>query len=147
MLRTQWQSYFESVDLLITPVATSPAFLHNQQGERWERLLKVNGQDQPHTDSLFWAGYSGVVGLPATAIGFNKPDGDIMRRRREWFEHIEVYQCLWWIPTGHRPSVEEGLARLNLFEQLGATAEAFSFKNPYPAPDGQPAFPVLDECA
>jgi hypothetical protein len=72
---------------------------------------------------------------------------DIMRRRREWFEHIEVYQCLWWIPTGHRPSVEEGLARLNLFEQLGATAEAFSFKNPYPAPDGRPAFPVLDECA
>ena len=32
VLRTQWQSYFESVDLLITPVATSPAFLHNQQG-------------------------------------------------------------------------------------------------------------------
>jgi amidase len=75
-LRQQWRDYFEQVDLLITPVATSPAFLHNQQGERWERMLKVNGQDQPHTDSLFWAGYPGVVGLPATAIpiGFS-PQG------------------------------------------------------------------------
>ena len=76
VLRAQWQSYFESVDLLITPVATSPAFLHNQQGERWERMLQVNGQDQPHTDSLFWAGYPGVVGLPATAIPIGQnPDG------------------------------------------------------------------------
>ncbi len=77
VLRTQWQSYFESVDLLITPVATSPAFLHNQQGERWERLLKVNGQDQPHTDSLFWAGYPGVVGLPATAIPIGQSPGGL----------------------------------------------------------------------
>ena len=68
VLRQQWCHFFEHVDLLITPVATSPAFLHNQQGERWERMLQVNGQDQPHTHSLFWAGYPGVVGLPATAI-------------------------------------------------------------------------------
>lgn len=76
VLRAQWRSYFDTVDLLITPVATSPAFLHNQQGERWERMLQVNGQDQPHTDSLFWAGYPGVVGLPATAIPIGQsPDG------------------------------------------------------------------------
>lgn len=68
VLRAQWHTYFDTVDLLITPVATSAAFLHNQKGERWERMLQVNGQDQPHTDSLFWAGYPGVVGLPATAI-------------------------------------------------------------------------------
>jgi amidase len=76
VLRDQWKSYFTSVDLLITPVATSPAFLHNQQGERWDRMLKVNGHDQAHTDSLFWAGYPGVVGLPATAIPIGQsPEG------------------------------------------------------------------------
>jgi amidase len=77
VLRAQWQSYFESVDLLITPVATSPAFLHNQQGERWERMLQVNGQNQPHTDSLFWAGYPGVVGLPATAVPIGQSPGGL----------------------------------------------------------------------
>ena len=76
MLRQQWRRYFEGVDLLITPVATSPAFVHNHQGERWERMLQVNGQDQPHTHSLFWAGYPGVVGLPATAIPIGQsPEG------------------------------------------------------------------------
>jgi amidase len=67
-LRTQWQQYFESVDLLIAPIATSTAFAHNHVGERWERMITVNGKPQPSTDSLFWAGLPGVVGLPATAI-------------------------------------------------------------------------------
>ncbi|HVZ01853.1 MAG TPA: DUF3291 domain-containing protein, partial [Dongiaceae bacterium] len=36
----------------------------------------------------------------------------VMARRREWFEKpAQQYQVLWWIPAGHKPSVEEGLAR------------------------------------
>ncbi|SEB06334.1 amidase [Variovorax sp. YR216] len=67
-LRMQWQSFFNDFDLVICPVATTPAFAHNQKGERWERMIDVNGQPQESTDSLFWAGYPGVVGLPATAV-------------------------------------------------------------------------------
>ena len=67
-LRAQWDRFFLDVDLLITPVATAPAFEHNHQGMRWDRMLQVNGQPQPHTHGLFWAGYPGVVGLPATAV-------------------------------------------------------------------------------
>jgi amidase len=67
-LQRQWARFFEQHDLLICPTATTPAFEHNQRGERWERLLTVNGKPQPSTDQLFWAGYPGVVGLPATAV-------------------------------------------------------------------------------
>jgi amidase len=67
-LRLQWEAFFEDFDLLICPIATTPAFPHNQKGERWERMLDVNGQLQESTDSMFWAGYPSVVGLPATAI-------------------------------------------------------------------------------
>ena len=67
-LRQQWAAYFENFDLLICPVAPTPAFAHMQSGERWERLIPVNGHTQPSTDGLFWAGYPGIVGLPATAI-------------------------------------------------------------------------------
>jgi amidase len=67
-LRQQWAAYFEHYDLLVCPVATTPAFAHHQQGERWDRLIPVNGHTQPSTDALFWAGYPGIVGLPATAI-------------------------------------------------------------------------------
>jgi len=72
---------------------------------------------------------------------------EVMRRRREWFEAMETYMALWWVPVGLAPTPAEGMARLATLERLGPTAEAFTFKTPYPAPDGQSAAPVLDECA
>lgn len=71
----------------------------------------------------------------------------IMRRRREWLEQMAVYQALWWVPAGQVPSVAEGLGKLALLAQHGPTAEAFTFKQTFPAPDGMPASPILDECA
>ena len=67
-LRRQWAAFFEQWDLLVCPVATTPAFHHNQQGWRWERLIPVNGGVQPTTTSMFWAGYTNLCGLPATAV-------------------------------------------------------------------------------
>ena len=67
-LKRQWANFFTEWDLLICPVATTPAFAHMQTGQRWERLVNVDGQPQPSTDSLFWAGYPGLCGLPATAV-------------------------------------------------------------------------------
>ena len=75
-LRQQWAAFFGQWDLLICPVATTPAFAHMQQGQRWERMVRVNGRDQPSTQALFWAGYPGVVGLPATAVPLGlSPEG------------------------------------------------------------------------
>ncbi|MBL0915438.1 MAG: DUF3291 domain-containing protein [Sphingopyxis sp.] len=71
----------------------------------------------------------------------------IMKRRKEWFDHMALFQVLWWVPVGHRPTVAEGMARLAILEANGPTAEAFSFKRPFAAPDGTPALPVQDECA
>ena len=39
-------------------------------------MVSVNGHDQPSTQALFWAGYPGVVGLPATAVPLGlSPEG------------------------------------------------------------------------
>jgi len=72
-LRQQWAAFFERFDLLVCPTATTPAFVRNERGERWERLIPVRTAQgetvmQPTTDALFWAGYPGVVGLPACAV-------------------------------------------------------------------------------
>ena len=66
-MRFAWAAFFREWDLLLCPVASSAAFLHDHQGERWERTVRINGKDVPTTDQLFWAGYSGMVLLPATA--------------------------------------------------------------------------------
>ncbi|MEO1045793.1 MAG: DUF3291 domain-containing protein [Pseudomonadota bacterium] len=82
------------------------------------------------------------------AFVYRNPDHlAFMRRRREWMEHMNVYQALWWVPVGHIPTVEEGMARIAKLEKHGPMTEAFTFRQPFPAPDGTPAVPVLDECA
>ena len=75
-LRRQWDTFFTRWDVLICPVANTPAFTQNQHGPRWDRMLPVNGRPQPSTASLFWAVYPGVVGLPATVVPLGlSPEG------------------------------------------------------------------------
>jgi hypothetical protein len=58
-----------------------------------------------------------------------------LRRRREWFERIrEAIVALWWVPAGHRPSVAEGIERIELLRTNGPTAEAFTFRQPFSQP-------------
>ncbi len=71
----------------------------------------------------------------------------IMRRRKEWFDKMELYVVLWWVPAGHIPTVEEGKARLELLRHHGPHADAFTFRTPFPAPDSGEIEPVLDTCA
>jgi hypothetical protein len=64
----------------------------------------------------------------------------IMARRREWFEKPSgAYVVLWWVPSGHRPSLDEALLRLQRLDREGPTAQAFTFKTRFPAPPLQGA--------
>ena len=60
----------------------------------------------------------------------------IMSRRKEWFERFgESYTVLWWIPAATIPTLEEANEKLELLRARGATAEAFTFRQAFPAPD------------
>ena len=67
LLRREWDVFFAEYDLLITPVAASAAFPHDQVGDRADRTIPINNGNEPTVDQLFWAGLPGVVYLPATA--------------------------------------------------------------------------------
>ena len=58
----------------------------------------------------------------------------VLRRRREWFERLDFYMVLWWVPAGHRPSVKEAEQRLALLRQRGPTPLAFTFRNSFDSP-------------
>jgi hypothetical protein len=82
------------------------------------------------------------------AFAYRSAHRDIMRRRAEWFEKMELYMCLWWVPVGHEPTPQEAVERLEILRRRGPSPEAFTFKHPFPAPDtGQAPEPILDECA
>ena len=73
-IRLKWAEFFKDYDLLLCPTASTPACPHDHKGERWERTIVVNGKPVLAVDQLFWAGYSSLAHLPATAapIGFSK---------------------------------------------------------------------------
>ena len=59
---------------------------------------------------------------------------DIMRRREEWFDHMEFSMVLWWVKDGDRPSLKEAAEKLDLLAAKGATEDAFTFKERFPPP-------------
>ena len=61
-----------------------------------------------------------------------------MRRRREWFQHLdEPFLVLWWVRAGHIPSMDEAVAKLERLRRNGPSAEAFTFHEPFDPPGGQ----------
>jgi amidase len=75
-MRLAWAGFFGEYDLFLCPAAASPAPPHDQQGERWQRTITVNGSRVPTTDQMFWAGFTCAFYLPATVapIGLS-PEG------------------------------------------------------------------------
>ena len=76
-MRLAWAEFFRDFDLFLCPVATTTAFEHNQKGERWERMIPVNGKPQPSTTQIFWAGYSCNFFLPATVAPIGLSRGEL----------------------------------------------------------------------
>lgn len=61
---------------------------------------------------------------------------NIMRRKMEWFEKMKsVHMVLWWVPAGHRPSLEEADEKLRYLDKHGPSPEAFTFKKSFAAPE------------
>ncbi len=69
----------------------------------------------------------------------------VMRRRREWFERIKVFMALWWVPTGHLPTVSEAERHLEHLRAHGPTAFAFTFRRRFPAPGAVRAAELDDD--
>lgn len=68
-----------------------------------------------------------------------------LRDRKQWFEPIEgPILSLWWIPAGHIPTVAEAQERLRHLEQHGPSPYAFTFRTPFPSPDGSSEVERLD---
>jgi hypothetical protein len=68
-------------------------------------------------------------------FAFDSAHAPVMKRRREWFEKFQTaYVALWWIESGHIPTPDEALQRLQSLDQYGSTPFAFTFRQPFAKP-------------
>ncbi len=64
------------------------------------------------------------------AFAYRQPDHrKVLAQRADWFDAMEFSYALWWVPTGHIPSVEEGLAMLDRLKSQGPGSDVFTFRS------------------
>jgi hypothetical protein len=124
--------FFSALDRINALAEASPGFIWRLQDETGNAT-----SIRPTADPLFAVNMS--VWESAEALFefvYRSSHTPVMARRREFFQRFDGhYQALWWVPAGHRPAVDEGLARLWRLDRYGPTCDAFTFKSRYPAPD------------
>ena len=60
---------------------------------------------------------------------FNTVHRTFYERRAEWFEVLgRMHFVMWWVPAGHRPTLDEALERLKHLEAHGDSDQAFGWK-------------------
>lgn len=130
------QPFFDALEKVNAIADASPGFVWRLQSESGnatdfdvasDPLLLVNMSVWQDATSLFDFVYRSG----------HTPE---MARRREYFHRYEsAYQALWWVPAGHRPSIDEGLSRLWMLDRYGPTPQSFTFKARFPRPgEGTP---------
>ncbi|MEM5315987.1 amidase [Paraburkholderia sp. JHI869] len=72
VLRAQWEALFEAFDVVVTPVAPTPAFRHDHSEPKDQREFPVAFADGVRnlrfSDLFYWAGLPVLPGLPATSF-------------------------------------------------------------------------------
>src|SRR5262245_36030647 len=107
----------------------SPGFVWRlQTGEGNATYLRPYDDDRILFNMSVW---ESVEALKAYVYG--SAHREVLRQRHDWFEKFDgIYAALWWVPEGHRPSIDEARKRLAHLAANGATSFAFTFKETFP---------------
>ncbi|MEU8788670.1 DUF3291 domain-containing protein [Streptomyces sp. NPDC048643] len=69
-----------------------------------------------------------------TAFMYQGQHRELLSRRYEWFDRVaEAMTALWWVPAGHRPTVQEAESRLLHLREHGPTQHAFTLRTSFPS--------------
>ena len=73
-LRHQWQTLFESYDVVLMPVTPTAAMPHQQAGNLFKRRIQVDGVSRPYADNMAWVAPATLLHLPATVAPIGVAD-------------------------------------------------------------------------
>jgi len=132
--------FVSALDPINALADSSPGFVWRLQTEDGDATsIRIDGDDMLIVNMSVWESIEALA-----AFVYKGAHTGVMRRRREWFEHVrEAYTALWWVAAGDVPPVADAQLRLDHLRRYGPSEFAFGFKSPFPPPDGTAA-PVVD---
>lgn len=124
--------FVERLDSVNALAEASPGFVWRLQSDSGNATdIKVSDDPQFIVNMSVWRDAEALFDFV-----YRSAHREVMVLRRQWFEAPErAFQALWWVPAGHRPSVEEGLAAIARLEADGPTPAAFTFKQRFAPPE------------
>lgn len=138
--------FVASLDEINALADSSPGFVWRLQGDQGNATdLRPYGDDRILFNLSVWESLEQLQ-----AYVYKSAHGEVMRKRRQWFEKFEgMYFALWWVEAGCIPSVMEAKQRLDHLNEQGVSEWAFNFKSPFPSPDQAPEEfiePTFESC-
>ncbi|USX55184.1 DUF3291 domain-containing protein [Lentzea sp. HUAS12] len=125
------RGFASRIDAINDLARQAPGFVWRPTSERMLNDLVRLGLD-PMREAYNLSVWESVESL--WAFTFSGVHLEAVKRSEQWFEPGSAFDVMWWVPAGHRPTTEEGLAKLELVKS-GPTPEAFTFRRRFPAPE------------
>ncbi len=116
----------ENLDRINELAERSPGYLWRLQDESGNATgIKPYGDELEIVNLTVWASVEALADFT-----YRTGHIEFLRRRREFFEAAtQPIVCLWWIPEGTLPEVDEAIARLEHLRAHGPTPTAFTFRH------------------
>ena len=119
--------FMAALDLVNGIGKRSPGFVWMMAGSgepgRGNTETCIAGDPQFVSNLTVWTDVSSLE-----AFVWNTVHRQFYARRAEWFEVLGTQHfVMWWVPAGHRPTLDEALARLEHMKDHGASDHAFGW--------------------
>ena len=75
--RAQWQSYFDEVDVFLSPVAFTTAFEHDHSEPHDKRTIATVDGPRAYDDMVRWIAHATLTGCPATVAPVGRGEGGL----------------------------------------------------------------------
>ncbi|MGW6932085.1 DUF3291 domain-containing protein [Lentzea sp. NPDC054927] len=103
----------------------SPGFVWRPTSDRMMADLQRLGRD-PMLEAFNLSVWESIETL--WQFTFGGIHLEAVKRSAQWFEPDSAWDVMWWVPAGHQPTTEEGLAKLDLIRRDGPTPHGFTFR-------------------
>jgi hypothetical protein len=122
------KGFVDRLDEINSLADRSPGFIWRLQTEEGDATsIKIFNDPSLIVNMSVWENIESLKNYVYKSVHI-----ELIRSRNEWFHKMDrLHQVLWYVPIGHKPSVEEAEAKLLYLEQHGSTENAFTFAKPY----------------
>ncbi|WP_439862237.1 DUF3291 domain-containing protein [Pseudomonas sp. MBLB4136] len=121
------QGFVEQLESINRLAEASPGFVWRLQSEDGDATaLRVFADERIIVNLSVWDSLEALQGFVYGSAHLN-----LLRNKKQWFEKpSEPILALWWVPSGHVPSLEEAKQALTTLRAQGPSLSAFTFAQP-----------------